>query len=240
VFVESYNNTKHTGRGMDGSTPAQVLATRSSRRVLLDGALDLLLRVWSGECIVGKNGVRFKNMLYGQYDGRLLSRYGEKVRVSYDPDDIRRISIYDARTFELITIAEQNQLIRYGSPVDEEHLREAMKQKASATRKIRDYIPSQRIANTSLADLTAKAMQDAREDIPETPPQSIKLAATPLDDQIHGHRRRENIRKIKKAVGAESMNTVVDLAIDYNMIASQKNNTEKTINLNLFGGIDDG
>ncbi|MBW8017137.1 MAG: DDE-type integrase/transposase/recombinase [Planctomycetes bacterium] len=228
-YLESYNNRKHSGRGMDGRTPAQVLASRSSRRVLLDGTLDLLLRVWSGERKVGKNGVRFMRLLFGQFDAPLLARFGKKVRVSYDPDDIRRISVYDATTFKLITIAEQNELIRYGYAVSEEALRKAMKQKATAARQNRNFVDSQRIGNMTLADLTAKAMQDAREDPPETPRQTIKPVATPIDNQVYAHERRVNIRKVKIAAGAESMHNVPVLDIDVNRL-STRNSKPKRVN----------
>jgi len=226
-YLENYNNTKHSGRGMDGRTPAQVLASRSSRRVLLDGTSDLLLKVWSGERKVGKNGVRFMNLLYGQFDAMLLSHFGKKVLVNYDPDDIRRISVYDATTFKLISIAEQNELIRYGHAISEEALREAMKTKATIARQNRNFVDSQRKKYMTLADLTHNAMQDASEDAPETPQQSIKPVATPVDDQVYAHRRLENIRKVKKAVGAESMDTVVDLDIDLSQLGHRNNKSSR-------------
>jgi len=232
-YIESYNNTKHTGRGMDGRTPAQVLASRSSRRVLLDGTSDLLLKVWSGERKVGKNGVRFMNLLYGQFDAALLARFGKKVRVSYNPDDIRRISVYDATTYKLITIAEQNELIRYGFAVSEDALREAMKQKATIARQNRNFVDSQRKKYMTLADLTARAMQDAREDAPETPPQTIKPVSTPVDDQVYEHRRRENIRKVRKAAGAESIESVADLDMDLSKLNPGNNEPKCDLDLGL-------
>ena len=233
AYMESYNNAIHTGSGMNGRTPAQVFATRSSRRVLLDGTLDLLLQVWSGERTVGKNGVRFKNMNYGQYDGGLLMHHGKKVRVSYDPADIRRISVYDGITYQLLAIAEQNRLIQYGSAVSEDVVREASREKARALKITKGYLPAQRIANMDITDLTAKALMDAREDAPVTPRQTLKPVSTPLDSQVQDHRRRENMRKVKKAAGAESVDAVVDLDIDFSLLSSKKFNLKRDLGLNF-------
>jgi len=98
-YIETvYNRSAHTGGGMDGRTPLEVMETRSSRRVILDSVLDLVARVWSEVLKVGKNGVRFKGMLYGQYDGKLLQAHGRNVRVTCDPHDLRRVHVYDGET----------------------------------------------------------------------------------------------------------------------------------------------
>jgi len=97
-YIDVYNNSAHSGRGVDGQTPLQVLSQRASRRVMAAGVLELMMRVWSGELIVGKNGVRFKRMWYGQYDIELLAHQGKKVRVAYDSDDLSKVWVYDATT----------------------------------------------------------------------------------------------------------------------------------------------
>ncbi len=89
-----------------------------------EGVLDLLMRVWSGERIVGKNGVQVKGLWFGQYNTELMGLQGRKVRVSYDPDDLRQVYVYDAESWRFITIAEQAKLIAYGR-VGEKDLREA-------------------------------------------------------------------------------------------------------------------
>jgi transposase InsO family protein len=71
-YIEAYNRTAHTGEGMEGRSPAEVFETRPSIRVLQAGVAELLCRVWSKELIVGKNGVKVKEMWYGQYNLDLL------------------------------------------------------------------------------------------------------------------------------------------------------------------------
>lgn len=211
-FIEAYNAAAHTGVGMNGRAPAEVLSQRTSRRVLVEGVLDLLMRVWSGELTVGKNGVRFKKIWYGQYNTDLLMHQGRKVRVAYDPDDLRQLYIYDAVTLKLITIAEQNQLVRYGGAVNEEALRDAMRQKSHALKITRQYRNSRLAANMDLTDLAVKAMQEASEEPPERAAAcSIRPVRTPMDGQIAEHKRRETVKAVKKAAGAESLETVLDI-----------------------------
>jgi len=210
--IEVYNNTAHSGRGMAGRTPAEVFNERSSRRVLADGVLDLLMRVWSGQLKVGKNGVRFKGMWYGQYDAELLSRFGQLVRVAYDPDDLRQVYIYDAATLRLITIAEQNRLIAYGRAVDEQSLRDAMHAKARAVRIAKSYVDTRLTAAMDLPSLTLAAMADcAGKQRPAERPATLRPVRTPLDSQVAEHRRRETVRAVRKAAGAEGTTTVLNL-----------------------------
>jgi transposase InsO family protein len=230
-YIEAYNNSAHTGRGMNRQSPNELMASRQSRRVLKDGVLELLMRVWSGELTVGKNGVRFKGMYYGQYDPELLLYQGKKVRVAYDPDDLRSIYVYDTATLKLLTIAEQNQLVRYGTAVAEENLRLAMQQKSKALKLVKSYKDNQLTANMNIADLTVRAMQDAAKEIPEENiSQTIKPVRTPLDKQVREHKRKEVIKRVKRAAGAEHIETVLDM--DFSLL---KDEPEK-IKLEFFSG----
>lgn len=247
-YIKVYNHTAHSGRGMEGSSPAQVLSQRSSRRLLAEGVLDLLMRVWSGELVVGKNGVRFKGIYYGQYNTDLVMHQGKKVRVAYDPDDLRSLYVYDAVTLKLITIAEQNQLIRYGEPVGEENLREAMHRKSRAVKAAREFRDSRLTANMDLTDLTIRAMQEASEKPQEQPAaKTLRPVRTPLDNQVAEHKRLKTVKTVKavkKAAGAESIETVLDMDltvlthrqrsepidIDLNQLKPKQN----TVDLELF------
>jgi len=211
----------------------QVFASRESRRVLAEGVIDLIARVWSGELTAGKNGVRFKGMYYGQYNTELLIHQGKKVRISYDPDDLRQIYVYNSTTFKLITIAEQNQLVLYGQAVDEENLREAMRQQSRARKTIKNFVDSSLTANTDLTALTLKAMREAAKQetggpSKEMPGQTIRPVRTPLDDQVREHQRQEIIKHVRRASGAESITTVLDL--DFSLLKK----TRKKTDLKLF------
>ena len=220
-YIDVYNRTAHTGRGMEGRAPAEVMATRQSRRVLVEGVTDLLLRVWSGELTVGKNGVRFKGIWYGQYDTELMMYQGKKVRVAYDPDDMRQVYVYNSSTMTLIAIAEQARLIGYGDRVSEEALREAMRQKAKAVKAAKQFRDSRLTANMDLTSLTIKAMDEAAA-APDEQQQAanLKPVRTPLDKQTREHKRRETIKLLKKAAGAESLEKALD--IDLSVLTPKK------------------
>jgi hypothetical protein len=176
-YIEVYNNNAHSGNGMDGQTPNQIFSQRTSQRVLVDGVLELLMRTWSGELIVGKNGVRFKGMWYGQYNMDLAIWQGKKVVAAYDPDDMRRVYVYDSTNTKLITIAEQNQLIAYGSAVSEESFREAQGQKSRAVRIARQYRDTRLTANMDLPTLTMKAMREGQKQNIEHRTSNAEVAA---------------------------------------------------------------
>lgn len=204
-YIEAYNRTAHSGEGMEGRSPAEVFETRSSRRVLQAGVAELLCRVWSKELIVGKNGVKVKEMWYGQYNLDLLVHQGKKVRAAYDPEDMRSVQVYDSKTLRLFATAEQNQLVAYGRAVNEEELRAAMRQKGTALKFLRGYRDAQLTANMDLTSLTIRAMEDAARPEPEQQTgQTLRPVRTPLDGQVREHERQRCVKAIKRASGAES------------------------------------
>lgn len=210
-YIEAYNNAAHTGAGMDGRSPAEVFEGRASRRVMVEGVADLLLRVWSKEIKVGKNGVRINNIYYGQYNTELLMQQGRTVRAAYDPDDMSRVDVYDAKTLRLITSAEQNKFVRYGAP-GEADLREAMRAQTRAKRAVREYVDAQLTANTDLTDLTLRAMEDAAEKPkPSKRQQIIRPVRTAMDDQVREHERQRVVKAVRRASGAERMDKVLDM-----------------------------
>ena len=227
VWIEQiYNHQVHQGDGMAGRSPAEVLGTRTSRRVIDKNVLDLLLRVWSGELIVGKNGITWKGLQFGQYDAAILSHQGKRVRVAYAPDDLRTVTVYDAATMKLLAIAEQNKLIAYGK-AGEEDLREAMKQKARARRAAAAYKDTRLAAAMDLTNLTLAAGQArvaqrattaaaaAAEQV-----QHLRPVVTPLDGQGELHRQKELQRQLRKAAGAE--NQPQPLEIDPELLAGRR------------------
>jgi len=231
-YVKAYNSTSHTGAGMNGRTPLEILATRQSRRVLPEGVAELLLRVWSRELIVGKNGVRFRGIYYGQYDTNLLMHQGKRVRVNYDPDDLRTIHVYDAATMVLLAVAHQNELIRYGRAVDEQSLRDAMRQKSRAVKIARQFRDSRLVANMDLTDLTIAAMQEAvKEKSQDKTKQSkprLRPVITPLNKQVKEIQKRDIIKAVKRASGAESVTEVLDL--DFSLLKPE----QKSVDLELI------
>jgi len=214
-YVAAHNATAHTGDGMDKRSPNEVMATRKGVRVLVDGVLDLLCRVWSGKLTVSKNGVKFKNLWFGQYEVELMAQQGKTVRVSYDPQDLTSVQVYD-ETWNLITIAEQAKLVRYGLGADETALRDASAAKARARKVVKGYRDASRTANMNLLDLTIEAMEKNQRPDPEpTESPMLRPAATALDGQVAKVRQKQVARAVRKAAGAEQVTHVTDLKLDW-------------------------
>lgn len=210
-----YNQTVHTGKGMDGRSPMQVLSQRTSRRVMADGVMDLLLRNWTPEAVVGKNGVTVRGLRYGQYDTSLLMHQGRKVRCTYEPDDMSRVSVYAMPSYQLLTIAEQNQLVGYGTAAGEADVREAMAARSRARRTVRNYKPAARVAAMNLTDLTIAAMRDRTvETDPPDQAATLRPVATAMDGNVKLHRQLVNQKKVRRAAGADGITHVVDLQLD--------------------------
>jgi putative transposase len=216
-YVDVYNSNSHSANDMQEQSPIEAFQSRRIHRILTPGVADLLLRIWSRELTVGKNGVQFKGVFYGQYNSELLIHQGRKVRLSYDPDDLRRAYIYDAATFKLITIAEQNQLINYGSAIKEESLRNAMREKRRVMRVAKDFRNSELTRNMDLTTLTIRAMQEVEKTRMNTDLNTeehgriLRPIRTPLDDQVAEHERQQVRKILRKAAGAESMKEGLDL-----------------------------
>ncbi len=190
-YIDAYNRTPHASLG--GKTPLDVMDSRESKRVCAPGVLDLLLRVWTPELTVGKNGVRFRGIMYGQYNFKLFEHQGKRVRCSFNPDDLRRVEVYDSTTMQFLCFAEQAQLARYGTAVSDEHLRVAMQQKARARKAIKDARGAERIDRTELPDLAVQALLDAAKPEPKrrkTP--RLRPAKTVLDGQVLEHQNAVN------------------------------------------------
>ncbi|MGD0077059.1 MAG: DNA-binding domain-containing protein [Sedimentisphaerales bacterium] len=238
-YVETYNHSLHTGWGMEDRTPMQIFNTRTSRRIMQEGVSDLLMRVWSPELIVGKNGVQFKGLYFGQYDMELAAHKGQKVRCCYDPADMSRIYVYDSATLRLITIAEQARLVQYGAGVAEEDLREASTEKRRAVNIAKQFRDKSLTATMDLTDLAIRARRASQEFSSEklqttvrsalrseiNPTQAaIRPVITPLNNQVSEHKRLEVLKHVRRAAGAESVETVLD--IDFSSLKSKEDTTE--------------
>ncbi len=231
-YLKVYNSQPHSAN--KGQTPASVMSTRQSRRVIADGTMDLLLQVWSGELTIGKNGVKFEGNWYGQFNPELLRRQGQKVRVSYDPDDITEVRVF-TKDFEFITTATQHELEQYGK-VHQSSLREAMKQKRKAAKDMKSYRKTTRIANMRLSDLTIEAAehaaqlteQDQQQRTPQPP--TIKPVQTPLDNAVTDVKRKEQQQQLRKAVGAD---TVSAIDLDLDSLTQPVSSSENSFSFNL-------
>jgi hypothetical protein len=188
------------------------------------------MRVWSPERTVGKNGVEFKGLWFGQYDTELLSHFGKKVRVAYDPADMSRVYIYDAVTLKLISIAEQARLVAYGAGIDEQSLRNASASKRRAVNSIKQYKDASRTANMDVTDIAMRAREQfAKENQPPiSEVAALRPVITPLNNQVREHARQEVIKHVRRAAGGEAITHVLDM--DLSVLQPQKEEHVKLFN----------
>lgn len=216
-----YNQRPHSA--LDGKAPLEVLNSRQTKRILQPGVLDLLLRVWSGKIRVSKNGVRLKGLYYGQFNPVIMQHVGKDVRVSFDPDDLSHIYVYDSETLKLLTIAEQNQLIAYGGKISDTNLREAMRQKARAKKIIKGYKNASLVSNSDLVPLAIKSLaEEARQTEAACTKPNIKPVRTIFDNQIKQHRRCALRQAVRRAAGSEQVSFVPQLDFDFDVIGAEK------------------
>ncbi len=201
AWADTYNTRPHSS--LAGETPLEVLNRRESKRVPLNGVLDLLCRVWSPVLTVGKNGVRFNNIFYGQFDPVLMQHQGKQVRVSYDPDNVSEIFVYTADTWRLITKAEGNQVVPYGSGIADSDMREALRQKNRALRIVKQSREAARIKHIDVQRLAAASLADETRSAPmPTSAPKVQIIKSVMDTQVQEHKKVGAKKILKKAVGS--------------------------------------
>ncbi len=228
-YAEVYNNTSHSAEGMENKSPAEVMVTRISQRQISKNVLDMLLCVWSRELKVGKNGIQFRNIRYGQYNQELYMHFGKKVRVTYNPDDLSTVTVYDAATMKRICIAEQNKMVAYGHRVSEDDIREGQRKQSAATKAMRAYRKIAQIAYTNVTDLSLKSAARKQRPQPESKQRILRPVQTVFDDQVLEHKRDLKQQEIKKVVGIESIKNE-SLYFDFDMLKPK----QKMIDLKIF------
>ena len=250
-YIAAYNATAHTGDGMDERSPNEVMATRQGRRTISQEVLDLMCRVWSGELTVGKNGVKFRDQWYGQFEPILLMKQGKKVVVSYDPENLSSVEVYEAGTYHHIVTADQARMIAYGVGVDEESLREAQASKARARKLLKSVRGASRSAQMNTTDLAIEMMVAKSQPEPEpTHTPTVQPVPSAFDGQVTTIRNRKVARAVRKAAGAEQVTHVTDLKLDWRDLKQDEptdttdygfdfrkmKRREETVDLRLFNG----
>ncbi|MCQ9626884.1 transposase [Cetobacterium somerae] len=96
----------HRGQGMEGKTPKELYyeyLDKEDRKVLSDEKLRLLF-MYEDIRVITRNGINYFGQTYSHED--LYFRQGEKVKIKYDPHDLKIILVY-ALSGEYICKAER-------------------------------------------------------------------------------------------------------------------------------------
>ena len=94
-YISEYNETVHTGNGMDGRTPNEVYTADLQEVRRIDPYKLTLICGEVTTAVVGKNGVRLMQRDYLNRDGELIKLFGRKVTVRYIPENIDVVFVYD-------------------------------------------------------------------------------------------------------------------------------------------------
>ncbi len=205
---------KHQGDGMDGQTPDFVYAENlKTKRTAPQDLLDLLCLARVGPLKVGRNGVTWKGMNYGQH---VLARLtDQEVMIRIDERDIRTVQVYTLKD-QFICLAETNKKLPFVTP--NQDLKIAIRQKMQERKTLKEFVAQRPRMADDLPDrmiraAVARAEQEQKDNPTPPPVHSIKPIQHALADQLpavqRAMERTSNTHRI--AVGAEST-SLVDVA----------------------------
>lgn len=202
-------------------SPAEAWRTWLTTRTIMPApeAMALLLKRWVHPKAVTQLGIGLdfgtgRKVYYGAGLPDLQpfqGRKGHRLHVTYDPENVSEIFVYDSK-FRFLCIASINNLYGGVDAISRAALREGMTRKREHEKAAKSYLSGGRLALMSAAEAGREAQQVIDEDrrrerqregiAPEAVPGSMRLVRTPVDDELMAVRRAE----IRKAAGAESVN----------------------------------
>lgn len=141
-YMEEYNATPSKGKDLDGKCPDQVYYENlKTKHVVSDHEALRLLCGISEERVVSKNGIRVKNNNYR--NDLLLEHIGERVIVTFDPDNIDQAAVFDMENRAICMVQAQIRTpFRNTSDEDYQRAKKSIKKanaivkKAEPTRKL--------------------------------------------------------------------------------------------------------
>jgi transposase InsO family protein len=205
AWVHKYNTThRHAGNGMDGQTPDAVYrqALPASIRTASAELLDLLLMRRVGPLKVGRNGITYKGLRYGQYQlGHWLDR-----EVYIRVESVARVQVYTADD-KFVCLADCNQAVPANATP--QMLRQAIASKRTDSKLRSTYHHRRpRLAEDlpeRMVRISAEQAAIAAADDPDQPPPALKPIRSPLEASLPALRAALDTHVQRIAVGAESL-----------------------------------
>lgn len=157
VWLAEYHATPHTGDGMEGLSPN--LAWEQHRgpiRKADPAVLDLVCARMVGPKVVGRDGIRHDNILFGNYDPQLFNLQGQKVLIRIFPDRADSIVVCDLEGRPLCEVS--NERMR---GVTQDERRTAAQHRARAKREIAKRVDLVRTALEDLPQTAARIKMEA-------------------------------------------------------------------------------
>lgn len=134
-----FHVSRHTGDSMDGHTPSEVYEASwngASKRDTSRESLDLMLMKETRPLKVGKNGVRWDGLGYGQYDPDLIKMFGKEVYLRIDERDVNGVLVFTVDD-QFVCHAPCNTRLPFKS--SNELLRQAKRNKHRVTKVVNDF-----------------------------------------------------------------------------------------------------
>ncbi|MEM9881401.1 MAG: Mu transposase C-terminal domain-containing protein [Planctomycetota bacterium] len=197
-FVAGYNATVSMNReGAIGLSPDQAMeqSTRPAR-TFRKGVLEECLQHWHRPVRVGRNGItinpRGKALHYGRFDQRLVTykRPGRgnkapRLRVAYDPDDLRAIKVY-TDNHRFIGVVAADGFANAQTPVGEKDLAKLIQKQRRAKARRREVAAHGLVEYLSTEEQLADQVRHKEREKRRTEARELKLAdavevVTPFD-----------------------------------------------------------
>lgn len=211
TWIEHYNHRTDRNiedlRDATGRTlaPVEMYAQRGEKRVLADASvLGLLEQHWQRPMTIGKFGIGLRRFgattRYGKGHPILRERMGQRVFVTYDPDDDSAVRVYDL-DFRFLCVAEQNE--RLGGPgATKDDVREAIRRRRAEERRLRQKPDTIALLGTDAERAravcrereVAETQQRMFRETGERPAANLRLVQTGLEGEAAKVRRAEDRR----------------------------------------------
>lgn len=204
-YIKEYNNTAHHGEGMDGKTPNQVYSENITeiREIGDSNALRLLFGK-TVERTVQKNGIAMYHNTFINRDGKLIPYYNRKVLVTYDPDDLETVYIFDT-DYHYICSASSKLKTPFRGCNEEDYIR-AGKEKRAVRQFAKKYKPKQYKDTFDLiAQYQLEERQYQEEQSPDTKVSRVSTAySTEIQKSLEENQQEE-----------KSKSTMEDIMFEY-------------------------
>ena len=199
---EVYNNSPHTGEGMDGKSPNEMYAKIPfTKRTAPEKVLRLCLMRVKGERKVGREGITFNNVIYDAINGEERAKYiGRKVLAKYDPEKPEVLYIYDTKEKFLFVAYEKPK--RNSNITNEEYEEENRKKKAVKQAMLGSYASYKETQDVATV---RDILQGLAEDTPKT-----EIPPSPMVEIVRNEKAEENARQISMSELDRNYEAVLD------------------------------
>ncbi|MCL2640793.1 MAG: Mu transposase C-terminal domain-containing protein [Phycisphaerales bacterium] len=203
----SYHGQIHTGDSMNCTPNGAWAANLSTKRTVTADLLELLMQRRIGPVKVGKNGVSYKGLRFGQFQlGQLLH---QKVFIRVDDRDLSKVSVWmlegkfvcEARINGRLSVKADHGDLRRGI-AEKKHHSKILKGAHEAKLRIAEDLVD-RVNRAAVA--RAEAAQQRPQPRPEPPFHSIRPIRSDLESQLEAVEAGRQSLPLRRAVGAELM-----------------------------------